>query len=167
MITRRQLDIIIASTMGSLQNLRETKGAEYANDAYNEDEKDVLDNFRRHAKELNLPMETILAVYAAKHWDAILTYVKDIQAQEIDSSRRVREASEPVDGRVDDLINYLLLFKAMLEERRQETQANLPKAGELVTKMNIWDTPLMDDVSRKAGEEFRTHMPRSLNTTGK
>ena len=46
-----------------------------------------------------------------KHWDALSQYVRDIG----NGTRRV--LSEPIESRIDDLILYLCLFKAMLRER--------------------------------------------------
>ena len=57
-------------------------------------------------------METIWRVYAAKHWDAVGQYIRDLQS----GKERLRD--EPITGRIHDLIVYLLLFKAMVEERQ-------------------------------------------------
>jgi len=81
------------------------KGGEYAGDH------DRLDNFRRNGANLGLPMEVIWGVYAAKHWDAIGTYIRDL------TTGKTRERMEPISGRVDDLLVYLILFKCMIIER--------------------------------------------------
>lgn len=98
---------LVADTFASIDSLSKTKGAEYTggND-------DRLQNFRRNAAALGLKTEQVWAVYAGKHWDSIQSYVKDI-SKPIDQRRTL---SEPIDGRIDDLIVYLLLFKAMVEE---------------------------------------------------
>ena len=57
---------------------------------------------------------TIWAIYAAKHWDAIMQYCSDFNVG-IDRPRM-----EPLSSRCDDLIVYLILFKAMLIERERE-----------------------------------------------
>lgn len=97
---------ILDETKASIDKLCETKGAEYA--ASN---KDQLANFRRRSGRFELPVEASWAIYAGKHWDAIETYVTDL------IHGRERKRSEPIDGRVDDLIVYLIVFKAMLAER--------------------------------------------------
>jgi hypothetical protein len=56
-------------------------------------------------------MELVWRIYAGKHWDAISQYIKDIQ------TGKERHRLESLSGRADDLIVYLLLFKAMLMER--------------------------------------------------
>jgi len=96
---------LIATTVESITKLSRLKGGEYAGDH------DRLANFRRNALALGLPMESVWAVYAAKHWDAVQQFVMDL------NMGRERERMEPISGRVDDLIVYLILFKAILDER--------------------------------------------------
>lgn len=98
-------DALLDRAVAKIKSLAASKGAEYSGD------EDRLDNFRRGAARYGLPMEVIWGVYASKHWDSLQTYIKDLNVG------RTRPYSEPIDGRVDDLLVYLLLFKAMLEER--------------------------------------------------
>lgn len=102
---------LLESTIGKIKGLAASKGAEYSGDV------DRLDNFRRQGAELGLPMEVIWGVYSQKHWDAVRTYIKDL------NQGKTRPRSEPISGRVDDLLVYLLLFKAMLEEREETAEA--------------------------------------------
>ena len=95
---------LLKTSLEEIEKLSALKGGEYAGDT------DRLANFRRNAQNLGLPMETVWAVYAAKHWDAIQQYVQDINT----GKDRVR--LESITGRVDDLLVYLLLFKAILAE---------------------------------------------------
>lgn len=95
---------LLTDTIEEIRNLSAKKGGEYAGDD------DRLANFRRNGAALGLPMETVWAVYAGKHWDAIQQFIKDQR------NGKERERLEPIAGRVDDLLVYLLLFKAMLEE---------------------------------------------------
>ena len=99
---------IIEQTMTAVRQLSTIKGGEYAGD------EDRLANFRRNAAEAETTMELIWRIYASKHWDAIMQYEKDLR------QRKVRPRLEGLAGRADDLIVYLLLFKAMLEERGQK-----------------------------------------------
>ena len=96
---------LVEETITNLKKLGELKGGEYAGDS------DRLANFRRNAAALALPMESIWAVYCAKHWDAVMQYVKDV------SSGKDRPRGEPISGRLDDLIVYAILMKAMVDER--------------------------------------------------
>lgn len=102
----KRYDEIVNQTMLEITKLGKLKGGEYAGDD------DRLANFRRNAANLGVNMETVWAVYAGKHWDAIMQYVKDRQAG------KTRERLESLEGRVDDLIVYALLFKAMLDETK-------------------------------------------------
>jgi hypothetical protein len=98
---------LLSETWETITELSKKKGGEYAGDH------DRLANFRRNGERLNVPMTTIWAVYAAKHWDAIMQYCGDVNVG-VDRPRM-----EPISGRCDDLIVYLILFKAMLLEKEQ------------------------------------------------
>jgi len=100
-----QWEALVADTIEQVKYLAKAKGGEYSGDV------DRLLNFRRNGQNLELPMEVIWSVYAGKHWDAITQYIKDLH------QGKNRERSEPISGRADDLIVYLLLFKAMVQER--------------------------------------------------
>lgn len=96
---------LVDGAFAEMKKLAQMKGGEYSGDD------DRLLNFRRNGANLGLPMETVWAVYAGKHWDAIQQFIKDQR------NGKERERLEPIGGRVDDLLVYLLLFKAMLQER--------------------------------------------------
>lgn len=96
--------VLVDETFRNIKELSELKGGEYAGDG------DRLANFRRNGIDQGLPMESIWRVYAAKHWDAIGQYCKD------KLSGKERHRMESISGRADDLITYLILFKAMVDE---------------------------------------------------
>lgn len=102
----REFEVIINESFETVRRLVETKGHEYSGDL------DRLLNFKRNGAALGLMPSTIWAVYAAKHWDSIMQYMQDLQ------HGRYRELSEPIEGRIDDLITYLLLLKGLLNEPR-------------------------------------------------
>ncbi len=108
MIDQTTYDELVATTWATTTELAKTKGGEYA--AGNSDR---LKNFRRNGERLNLPMEIVWAVYAGKHFDAITQYCADVHT----GTNRPR--TESLAGRCDDLIVYLILFKAMLQEREE------------------------------------------------
>jgi hypothetical protein len=107
MIDHTTYDKIVAETWDTINELGKKKGGEYAGDH------DRLENFKRNGARLNLPKEIIWAVYAGKHWDAITQYCADVHAG------KNRSRMESLKGRCDDLIVYLILFKAMLQEQEQ------------------------------------------------
>jgi hypothetical protein len=111
-MTNVEIEELIKDTFDRILHLHEVKAAEYSKDS------DVLSNFRRNGADMGLPMEVIWRVYAGKHWDALSQYVRDIG----NGTRRV--LSEPIESRIDDLIVYLCLFKAMLRERSCRTESS-------------------------------------------
>lgn len=96
---------LVSKTVETIERLSALKGGEYAGD------EDRLANFRRNAKNLGVNMETVWAVYVVKHWDAVMQYVNDL------NSGKTRKRLEPLSGRLDDIIVYCILFKAILEEK--------------------------------------------------
>ena len=122
---------IIESTVLEIRKLGDLKGGEYAGD------RDRLANFRRNGAALDLNMETIWAVYAAKHWDALMQFIQDTEK----GKDRVR--LEPIGGRVDDLIVYLILLKCMLVERGTPEPTPLPAS--IVNARTVVMRPVIDD----------------------
>lgn len=96
---------LVTETVEQINLLSKLKGGEYAGDV------DRLANFRRNAADMDLTMEQVWRVYAGKHWDAITQYVKDV------STGKERQRLESISGRLDDLIVYAILMKAMVDER--------------------------------------------------
>lgn len=76
------------------------KNADYSQ---NEQRGDRIAAFRRIARDIGVPMEKVWAVFAQKHWGAIMRFVKDGRVE-----------SEPIEERVNDLINYLVLLRAII-----------------------------------------------------
>lgn len=107
-----------------LLRLTATKGAEYTQGRDNR-----FDNFERQAEALGLTREQVLLVFLNKHLDSITTYVKDR------ALGRERKYSEPMTGRVDDAILYLLLLRGMMQkntaaEEGAEWRGARPSASE-------------------------------------
>lgn len=96
---------LVKATVDQIYELSSLKGGEYAGDT------DRMANFRRNANNLGLQNEQVWAVYAAKHYDAIMQYIRDL------GENKTRPRLESISGRADDLIVYLILFKALLEDR--------------------------------------------------
>lgn len=106
MTPREFNELIFAPTIKQMEELARVKGGEYSGDA------DRLANFKRNAEALGLDPLQVWAVYAAKHWDSLMTFIKDIGAE------TSRPRSEPIEGRADDLMVYLLLFKGLLYDQK-------------------------------------------------
>jgi len=97
-------DQLVEEVVEKIKELSTLKGGEYAGDT------DRLANFRRNAEAAGVTMEQCWRIYTGKHWDAISQFIQD------QANGRNRTRLEPISGRVDDLIVYAILFKAMLIE---------------------------------------------------
>lgn len=84
------------------------KGLEYAGS------EDRLANFKRNAEALGGTPEYVLMVYAGKHWDAITTHVR-----RLNEGMESLVTTEPIQNRIMDLINYLLMLNALTVEREE------------------------------------------------
>ena len=93
-----------------LLELTVSKGEEYTD----RDEHNQFQNFEDLAEQLDLSREKVLWVFLQKHLNAIRTYVKD-------DGQRVQ--SEPIAGRIDDAILYLLLLRGMTMDVESDIQA--------------------------------------------
>ena len=133
-----EYDALVDDTIKKIKELGVLKGGEYAGDD------DRLANFRRNGVDQDLPMATGWRVYAAKHWDAIGQYIKDIR------NNVARKRMESISGRVDDLIVYLLLFKAMIVERDRSTTGD--GAARLFLGPRPGTTPSKIDISKSQSD---------------
>ena len=68
--------------------------------------KDKFGNFKRIAKNLSMSPEQVWYVYFAKHLDSLTSYMRGEYSD-----------SEPILGRIQDLINYLFLLYGMIVEK--------------------------------------------------
>lgn len=80
-----------------------TKGHDYAGEA------DALANFKRAGARWGVTPVQAWGIYAGKHIEAIETYVREGAVQ-----------SEPIEGRIHDLLLYGFLFLGLVHERNAE-----------------------------------------------
>src|SRR3990167_11525751 len=99
-MNKQVYDELVTAARARQDKLRDTKGQEYIR--YDEDQ---LANFKRIADTLGVHPVTVWAVYATKHWDAIMAYLKTGV-----------KGAESIVGRLDDLGNYLHLLEGLLAE---------------------------------------------------
>ncbi len=76
-------------------------------------ESNVLWNFESIGKTLGLSPMQVLSVYLIKHTSSLFNYFKD-----------GREYSESIEGRIMDIINYLLLLVAMIRTYKEKGDVN-------------------------------------------
>lgn len=126
---KREFRRLLDETHQTLVQLTSSKGEEYSRDT------DQLANFKRQAEELNATPEKILMVYLNKHLDAIKSFVKTGKLY-----------SEPIEGRIDDAILYLILLKGIvLDDQNRFAFPTEPKPM-------IYDIP-MTGLSRESGND--------------
>src|SRR5690606_34800971 len=94
---------IVEQTFERIRELTASKGEEYSRD------EDQLANFKRGAKDADISPRQVWVVFFNKHIDAIKTWVRD-----------GKEGSEPIEGRIDDAILYLILLKAIVVEYKEK-----------------------------------------------
>lgn len=80
-----------------------SKGTEYS-----QGQEDCNSNFKRQAEELGLSPLQVLKVYLNKHLDAISYAIKTNNF----------DGSEPIEGRIGDAVNYLLIAASLIDESR-------------------------------------------------
>lgn len=104
---QQQFEGIVESTLTSIRELLVVKGGEYAGS------EDRLANFKRGAALTGCTPLQCLFIYMSKHYDAVATFVRD------EAAGTTRPRSESIEGRLDDLINYCLLAKAVIIEEKE------------------------------------------------
>jgi hypothetical protein len=110
-MNQKELHDLAQKTFTELNVLLETKGVEYSGS------EDRLSNFKRGSALTGCTPLQVLFIYLSKHYDAFATYIRD-EAKGVD---RVR--SESIEGRLDDIMNYCLLAKALVREVSVGTQS--------------------------------------------
>jgi hypothetical protein len=100
-MTDDELLQFMEKTLRNVIALRRTKAVDYS------DPHDAFSGLRRVAQEMELTEAKTLLVFMAKHWDTIRWYV----------IRGDGRHSEEIDGRIDDMIVYLILLKAVLKNQ--------------------------------------------------
>jgi NTP pyrophosphatase (non-canonical NTP hydrolase) len=109
-----QMFALIDSTVARLRELSRTKGEEYTQGS-----EERLANFIEGGKRTGVTALQYLFIQLDKHYNAVANYVKD------DSKGKTRTVSEPIDGRLDDLILYAILMKG-LAFQNERGAGNLP-----------------------------------------
>lgn len=101
-MNQKEFEQYFSQFTGQASHLLVGKGQEYAG------ADDRLANFKRGAKLAGIAPLTVLFVYLSKHYDALASYVRDPE----------KLVSEPIEGRLHDLVNYCILAGALIYEER-------------------------------------------------
>jgi hypothetical protein len=100
-VDRPAFQALMEEKFQEILDLNLSKGHDYAG------ETDALANFKKAAERLGLTPEQVWAVYGDKHWSAIMTYCREGQVE-----------SEPIAGRIIDVILYGFLLLGLIEEKK-------------------------------------------------
>lgn len=103
-MNQQQFTALVDETFQTARQLLVVKGGEYAGSD------DRLANFKRGARLTGATSLQVCLIYLSKHYDAVSTFVKD------DAAGICRPRSESIEGRLDDLLNYCLLMKALVRD---------------------------------------------------
>jgi hypothetical protein len=106
-MTNDELIAFFEKTMKEIIELRKVKAVDYS------EPDDAFMTVRRVAQDSGMKPEQVLHIFMTKHYDAVRKHLVD-----------PGPTTEPIDSRINDLIVYLILIKAMLSERRP-AEANL------------------------------------------
>jgi hypothetical protein len=112
-MTQQELnELMEGKIFDELRRLRGAGQAEYAGRS-----QEAFGNFERLESELGVSREKILWVYAMKHKDGIASFLNGHTSQR-----------EDVRGRIADLMVYMCLLWAMIEEAEDRRRHVAPKA---------------------------------------
>lgn len=131
----REFQKRVQETFAQIETLTASKGEEYAEGRAASNQHA---NFDHEATELDMSPEKVAMVYLGKHMSSIKSWVKGLEGQTSVT------ASEPMEGRFNDAILYLLLLKCMYIRRNypdpEQNQSGSP-----------FKTAINRDVERVAG----------------
>tara|TARA_R100000278_G_scaffold2287_1_gene4402 strand:+ start:580 stop:954 length:375 start_codon:yes stop_codon:yes gene_type:complete len=105
-MNKQIFDMKFKSIMEKVKQTRDAGQREYAHDINN-----VFANFERVGSALGISREKALMTYLLKHIDGVTAWVQGHQSQR-----------EDVTGRIKDLIVYLCLLWAMVDDDQSDTE---------------------------------------------
>lgn len=100
MKTRADVRLLMEQIFAECMQTREDGQKEYA-----QNEGNALQNFDDQAAELEIPREKVWYIFADKHWRGVRAWINGHRSQR-----------ENVRGRIKDLIVYLVLLWAMVDD---------------------------------------------------
>lgn len=100
-MNREEFQALMQRHYETIVDTNSKKGADYAGD------QDALASFKKAAERLGLTPEQVWAVYGDKHWSAIMTFCREGDVK-----------SEPIEGRIIDVILYGFLLLGLIEEKK-------------------------------------------------
>lgn len=109
-MNKKEYDKLRTKFIEETLSLSDTKRIEYTEGNQNDN---VLWNFDNISNNLGIKPIEVLSVYLSKHISSLFSYFKTKKTY-----------SEPIEERVKDIINYLLLMVAMIKRDKKNTSIN-------------------------------------------
>lgn len=103
-MTNKDFSELMEQIFADCVKISKAKGADYTKAS-----QDALANFKTAGNDVGVDAQRIAWIFMNKHYSAITNYVKSNGQSE----------SEPISERVKDMINYLVLFYALIVEEKQ------------------------------------------------
>jgi len=100
-MTYEEFDKYQDDLLAKVVSMKNTKGREYANS------EDRFANFNRLSERLGISNLSIAWVFVTKHLDSLESYIKNNQTY----------STEPIEGRLVDIITYMTLIGGMIREK--------------------------------------------------
>ena len=113
-MTNKDFYNLVDSTFKECLEILKKKGEDYTVGS-----SDALANFKKAGEAIELEPTKIWYIFANKHWQAITNYVRTGGQSE----------SEPIEERIKDMLNYLLLLKGLIQEKKDN--ANIVLGGSI------------------------------------
>ena len=106
-MNKKEYDKLRTKFIEETLSLSDTKRIEYTEGNHNDN---VLWNFDSISSNLGIAPIEVLSVYLSKHISSLFSYFKTRKTY-----------SEPIEGRVQDIINYLILMVAMIKRDKKKS----------------------------------------------
>jgi hypothetical protein len=102
-VTNAEILEYFRETFATIISLREAKSKDYG------ESEDALATIDRLSEMTDLTSEHAIFVLMCKHWDVLRKYAISQEPS----------VADPIASRIDDLIVYLVLMRAVIDERRR------------------------------------------------
>lgn len=104
---------LLDRTFAEVRDINSSKGNEYAS------EDEALANFYNRAEEYGVDPKVVCGIFLGKHVDAVKAFIRTGDVR-----------SEPIEGRIHDVILYSVLLLGLVEDGRADEQGIVELAGE-------------------------------------
>jgi hypothetical protein len=101
-MTNKELYNLMEQVFNDCKSIAELKGHDYTKGS-----EDALANFKEVGKAIDVDPLDVAFIFMNKHYQAITNYIRT----------KGQSESEPIDMRIKDMINYLILLQALINEK--------------------------------------------------